>query len=264
MKSSFNAINIFIFFIIISFGKVISLLDFTYPSAIGLTNRNVFIVEKKGIYVYNEEINSVIYSYPFQEEGDQINDENSLSNVVIKLKNNYIICLINRKIFFFDYEGKFILETGRIITDENYYYPSLTPISLNEENFYFYVISYFIYDSGSYKQNVLYYKINLYDKTNNYITQKTLNRFESKSWGGLSSDTYDFNCMGLSCEYMQSENKDEYNYLVCFLIINKDNSLSLSLNYFEIASNSLTTNKQFKAAYLICYLFYKIYLILSK
>ena len=250
MKSSFNAINIFIFFIIISFGKVISLLDFTYPSAIGLTNRNVFIVEKKGIYVYNEEINSVIYSYPFQEEGDQINDENSLSNVVIKLKNNYIICLINRKIFFFDYEGKFILETGRIITDENYYYPSLTPISLNEENFYFYVISYFIYDSGSYKQNVLYYKINLYDKTNNYITQKTLNRFESKSWGGLSSDTYDFNCMGLSCEYMQSENKDEYNYLVCFLIINKDNSLSLSLNYFEIASNSLTTNKQFKAAYL--------------
>jgi hypothetical protein len=27
--------------------------------------------------------------------------------------------------------------------------------------------------------------------------------------------------MGLSCEYMQCENDDEYNYLVCFMTIKK-------------------------------------------
>ena len=54
--------------------------------------------------------------------------------------------------------------------------------------------------------------------------------------------------MGLSCEYMQADNKNDYNYLVCFLFVNKDGS-SLSLNYFEVSISSISKNKDFKAGY---------------
>ena len=42
MKSLIKALNLSIFLFIIK--NVISLLDFTYPSAINLTNKNIFIV----------------------------------------------------------------------------------------------------------------------------------------------------------------------------------------------------------------------------
>ena len=93
--------------------------------------------------------------------------------MIIKLKDNFIICLINRKIFFFDYEGKFILETEKLINEANYYYPTLIPITaLNELTNYYYIISYFIYEDNSYKQKLLLYYINILYKTNNYVTKK--------------------------------------------------------------------------------------------
>ncbi len=248
MKSVFKGVQIFILYIIISIRKVISLLDFTYPSSIGLINENVFIIEKNGIFVYDKELKNIVYNYLFEEEGDKISILSSLSNMIIKSKGNYIVCLINRKIFLFDYEGKFLLRTGILINEENYYYPSLTPIPLTEENSYFYVISYFIYESGSYKQKVLYYKINLFSKSNNKLREIKLDRFESKALAGLSTDEYDFICMGLSCEYMQAENENDYNYLVCFLFVNKDDS-SLALNYFEVSTSSISQSKKFKAGY---------------
>jgi len=165
MKSVFKGMQIFILYIIISIRKVISLLDFTYPSSIGLINDKVFIVEKNGVFVYDKELKNILYNYLFEEEGDKISSLDSLSNLIIKSKGNYIICLINKKIFLFDYEGKFLLKTGIIIREQYYYYPSLTPIPLTEENSYFYVISYFIYESSSYKQRVLYYKIDLFSKS---------------------------------------------------------------------------------------------------
>ena len=76
----------------------------------------------------------------------------------------------------------------------------------------------------------------MYLKKKNYpIKELTLNQFETKTWGGLSSDSYDFYSKGLTCEYMQCEN-DDYIYLICFMIVNKD-TYSLSLNYFEISTS---------------------------
>jgi len=47
---------------------------------------------------------------------------------------------------------------------------------------------------------------------------------------------------------MQADNKNDYNYLVCFLFVNKDGS-SLSLNYFKVSTSSISQNKDFKAGY---------------
>ena len=146
MKSCFNRINIFILHILILLGNGFILLDFNYPTAISLLNKNVFVVEKEGLFVYDEQLKNIIYSYPFKYENDKINNSDKFSKVIIKLKANYIICLINGKIFFLDQEGKeLLLETEEaIIPDTNYYYPDLIPIpTLNDQdnNYYYYVIN---------------------------------------------------------------------------------------------------------------------------
>ena len=247
MKSCFYIINIFLFFIVIPFGNTISLLDLNYPSAISLLNKNVFIVEQEGIFVYDAQLKNIIYSYPFKDANDKISDYNKLSKVVIKFKANYIICLINGKIYFFDQEGKkLLLETKVIPTEENYYYPALIPITaLNEQNNYFYVIAYFINTYGSnYKQKLKLYKINTYIKTNDFIKELIINNMENI----IFSSTYNFLNKGLSCEYMQNNNE---HYLVCFFIINYDNNeFALSNNYFEITSNSINLSNKLNSTFL--------------
>ena len=68
-----------------------------------------------------------------------------------------------------------------------------------------------------------------------------------EDYGLISNPTYDFHNKGLSCEYMQSEEKNDYNYLVCFFIINKDNKISLANHYFEISSKSISISHKFSA-----------------
>ena len=70
MKSCFNGINIFFLYMIILLENVKSLLDFNYPSAISFPNKNVFIVEKDGIFVYDEQLKNIIYNHPFKYEND--------------------------------------------------------------------------------------------------------------------------------------------------------------------------------------------------
>ena len=246
MKCNINLLHLSILFLTIE--NTVSILDFTYPSAIGLLNKNIFIVEKEGFYVYDENLQNIIYSYPFQEEREKINNLDILSKVRIVSKGNFIVCLVNRKIYFFDYEGKLFSKTDELITEEIYYYPALTFIPIDEGNCYYYTISYFIGVNGSYKQRVLYYKLSKYDKINYPINELTLNEFESKKT--IGTDSYDFNNMGLSCEYMQSENEEEYKYLVCFCAIKKSNKISLANNYFELNSNSISKNLDFKADYI--------------
>ena len=251
MEYSININKIFILFVMFNlFGKIYDLLNFNYPSAITLTNKNVFIVEMDGIFVFDKNLKNIIYSYSF-EDSEKISNTEILSRVVIKPERSHIICLINGKIFFFDYEGKFLTKTSKLITEQRNYHTDLVPIPLGDANSYYYVISYFIEDSGSYKQKVLYYKINLIDKSNNLIQSKTLNKMEEKAWVGYGTDTYTFDNKGLSCEYMQCENKAQYIYLVCFLTIKKDEDVcTVSLNYFELSINSININKKFYSSFI--------------
>ena len=248
MKSSFNGIIIFILYIIISFIKVISLLDFTYPSAISLLNGNIFIVEKRGILVYDSQMQDIIYNYPFQEN-EEINNLNLLSNVVIKSKRNFVICLINSKIYFFDYEGKLLKETEKIITEQEIYNPTLTPILFDVYNFYYYIISYYSFNNNIYTLKFLYYKINLSDKTNIYITSYEIDKREVSILFGKK--IYNFQNKGLSCEYMQAENKDQDIYLVCFFIfkLKDEDKLYLSQYFLEITTDSLCINDKYDPAY---------------
>ena len=253
MKSCFNKINIFLLYTLILSGNAYSLLDFNYPSAISFPNKNVFIVEKDGIFVYDEQLKNIIYSHPFKYENDKINDSIKYSKVVIKLKANYIICLINGKIFFFDKEGKeLLLETETIISETTYYYPDLIPItSLDENNnYYYYVITYLISSGDSYTQKLIYCKINTYTKLNTIIQYLTVDEIEDDGFLMFDS-TYEILNKGLSCQYMRSDNDDQIdNYLVCFFIVYGDDEFHLSNNYFEISTNSINLFTDINPAFL--------------
>ena len=92
----------FLFFIvfIININEICSTLLFTYPSAVTLTNGNILVIEKDGIYICDQTMENIISNiFTFTEE-DKIKDEVSLSRVIMKDKNGYIICLVNFKLFF--------------------------------------------------------------------------------------------------------------------------------------------------------------------
>ena len=212
--------------------KPISTLDFTYPSAITISNGNIFIIEKEGIFIYDEKLENIIYNYPFKED-EKINDLNSLSNIIIKYRYNYIICLINLKIYFFSNEGEKLLETEKLITDENFSYPTLTPINLNDDNYY-YIIGFFLNESDLYKLKLMFYKIHLSssDYRNEKIFENTIDKFQTSFWNNIRL----FQNMGLSCEYMQAENNENDNFLTCFFIIEVQNSLTLAYYFFDISA----------------------------
>ena len=100
MKTSHHCKNIIIIsIIIISIGKVSLLLNFHFPTALTLRNKNVFIVERDGIYVYDEQLKNLISNYSFQSN-EKITSSTILSNVIIKYEGSHVICLIRGKIFF--------------------------------------------------------------------------------------------------------------------------------------------------------------------
>ena len=136
MKIGFFSFIIFLILFMNIIQVSFSIVKFEYPTALSLFNGNIFVVEKKGIYIYDEQVKNIIYQLPFSED-EQINDLESFSNVIVKYKSNYIVCLINLKIYLFDYQGNFIIETEKLVTDSNFSYLSLTPISLDIVNFFF-------------------------------------------------------------------------------------------------------------------------------
>ena len=132
MKYFFNHYYyFFILFFSLFKGRNLSI-DLTYPSAFCLINSNIFLIEQKGVYVYDQTLENIInsYSYPFNEE-EKINNPNELFNIIIKYQSdamNNLICLINSKIYFFSLYGYKLLITGKIIEEDNFYHPTLAPI----------------------------------------------------------------------------------------------------------------------------------------
>ena len=124
-KSNFHLIFLFLFLVLLQ--KENCSVTLTFPSSIVLPNNNFFIIEHKNIFIYDSEFKSIVKSYPLEID-EQIYTLSQLSEVIIKYQNDYIICLIGKKILFFDETGTLLLRTEQLIEDENYYHPTLAPI----------------------------------------------------------------------------------------------------------------------------------------
>ena len=199
------------------------------------------VVEKNGIYICDATLENIIRTIHTFIEEDKISDLDRLSYVVIKDKNNYIACLVNFKLYLLTRTGDLLKSTNRLISDDNPTYFSLAPIFV-KNNHYYYVIAYF---DSSVSLKLIYFKISLSPNYEN--TQITTCKYE-KFRGRLSVRKYAYLNRGLSCEYMLDDDSHEYNYLVCYLMIN-DSGDSLTQDFYEIYENKIEDYNKYSLSY---------------
>ena len=156
MKCFFSKF-LFCFIFLKEINQVTSTLLFSYPTSVTLSNGNILVVEKNGIYICDPTMETIEKTvYTFIEE-DQINNVNKLSYAEIKDKNGYIGVLVNFKFYLLTRTGDLLQSTNRLISDSNPTYFSFAPIFVKSNNYY-YVIAYF---DSSIALKLLYFKISL-------------------------------------------------------------------------------------------------------
>ena len=234
---------LFLFFLNIS--EMISILQFTYPSAITLSNGNILIIEKDGIYICDQTMENIIKTVLSFSLEDQMRNEDSLSKVVMKDKNGYIICLVNFKLFFFNREGTLLKMTDKLLSEYNPTYYSLTPIFV-KNNYYYYTIAYF---DGNLWLNFLYFKISLLDYSNTFINIYTFNTYK----GFQSVYSYTYLNRGLSCEYMEAIDTylfgTHYYYIVCYLMVDDDGD-SITQDFYEVDESSIENQDGYRCSFI--------------
>ena len=88
------------------FYKISSGKSFDYPYSITLANDNIFLIQKTGIDIYDKCLNMLNQIIKFSKE-EEITEEN-FSKIAVKNNKEYILSIINDKLFIFNNEGKLL------------------------------------------------------------------------------------------------------------------------------------------------------------
>ena len=156
------------------FKKGICSYNLIYPTSLTLLDGNFFIVEQRGIYIFNSAFQNIERSYNLSR-GDQIRNLSDLSNTNIKYnKKNFkpfyliikkiifsgllqyvkpnwkILCLIKSKIYLFSQNGILLNQANKIIDEDNISHITLIPI-LEDTNYNIYFIISFFTQSNELK-----------------------------------------------------------------------------------------------------------------
>ena len=188
------------------FYKISSKTSFYYPYSITLVNDNIFLIQKTGIDIYDKSLNKLKKIVEFSGE-EKISEEN-FSKIAIKYNNEYILSVINDKMFIFNNEGNLLYKSEEKINgNQTIYCYSLTFIH-STNNTCDYVIGYFDEDCFL---NLLYNY-----KQNSYLHQI----YETGTIEFTSKQKL------ISCEYMYSKFfANDYNLLICFF--NSDSNVGI-------------------------------------
>ena len=126
-----------------------SYLAFKYPYAFKLNNKNIFVIHQLGVTICNHNFTESISRVVTFSETEKITTDEALSKVTSIYEDNYIICLINDKIYIFDEEGNFLQKSNDIITNFNVEYYTLVYVGKDPSNNLYFVIG-FIYNKKVY------------------------------------------------------------------------------------------------------------------
>ena len=175
-----------------------SSVSFNFPYSLTLSNGDIFVIHQTGVSICDNHLSEIkqnVISFP---ENKEIKTESSLSKISTIFENNYIICIINDKIYIFDEFGTSIYNSTSTITNfEEAEYYTLVPITKN--NYYYtYVVGY-IYNNLLY---LLYYKYEFSRKINNLLNIKRGIKHESYDNYDNYIGSFYIEYKGLSCQYM--------------------------------------------------------------
>ena len=205
-------------------------LDIKYPIAFTLLNQNILIYSNQGIYTFNSNLSSMIYSYNFTSEItlNQNYDYSypSFSQYSLKENGNVLVHIMGG-IYLFDKNGKFLWNTNissndDIIINKDITYRIINYNYTNKENYY--VLAY-TYDSTIY---ILFYKINEDTGKNEKILNTS---YKNESRLILKK------C--ITCQRMKNNNNY---YIVCFFSYQKNADQMIAVEIFD-------PNKNFSFSY---------------
>ena len=218
--------------------NVNSKIYFTYPYAITLSNKNIFIVHQLGVDVIDPSFTQILKKVIVFSEDEKISTENELSKVEIKYKNQYIIALIKDKIYIFNNEGDFLcVSNAKITSDTSIEYYTLVPIEIKSQIYYF-IVGFF--NRNNYL-NLLLYKYILNDN----LIELNDSRLENKFM-----DSFSFKNKGLSCEYMYYSTKD---ILTCFFSVLENRRQALIASFYIIKNNLIIAYSGIGVSYAYSY-----------
>ena len=137
---------------------------FNFPIALILPNDNIFVVHEDGVSILDHSSNLITNVVNFTSSEKISSDYSFLKVTIAKFENDYIVILMQEKIYFFDYKGTFIFKTSGYFNPYawgNYY--QIVPIKYYNGDF-FYIVVY--KDTDSESLFFAYYKFNLINKEN--------------------------------------------------------------------------------------------------
>ena len=209
-----NIIHFFIFIVLIN--SSFSHLAFKFPHAFKLNNKNIFVIHQLGATVCDETFTESIDRVLTFSESEKITTDQALSKVTSVLADDYVICLLNDRIYIFNEEGYFLKKDNQLITELNVEYYSL--INYGKIGDYLYFVIGFAYDRELYLYSYKY-----------QITNKSLNKYyslEKKNSNYLDNNAF-------TCHYM----KYSSSYLIACLYYRESNGIVF--NFFDISTTSL-------------------------
>ena len=197
-----NILFVLIFYISISKCEV----NYFNPTAISLSNGNLFIIHQTGIDICDNNLNYISTSLTFSDE-KQITTDNLSKVVISKFDDGYIICIINGYFYIFNSEGGFIYEGANINRNRNPEHYTLVPEKVSSEDIYYYIA--FIYGEFIclyyYDYNLECGCVDLY-ASNEYFDDNSLKN------SGISCHIMNHNTKGnvFACFYITTENNQDY------------------------------------------------------
>ena len=223
-----------LFIIFLFFHAVVNFTFEDYPYYLTLSNNNIFIIHHTGIDLYDSSFNKIEQIIQFSENEKMTKD--NFSRIKIKYDNEYILSIINDRIYIFNNEGKFLYKSDfKLNYNLIIHGYSLTSIGLDNDE-YRYVIGYF--RSYNYLSLILY----SYNIKKNINTQLDSKLYE-KYYFSYQRQVKEFNQINnkeLSCEYIKHySNPTTYtNVILCFFFNSISNSIATT-NYYISDNNKL-------------------------
>ena len=214
---SFNLFFLFIIFLIIS--STNSALYFSFPTAIALGDKNIFIIHQTGVTICDPKLTTIKKNVIDFASNEQIS-ESTLSTISIaQFSNGYIVSTIINKVFIFDEKGNYKTNSSLTIGSIPYYSLAIHKVVSNS---YYFLIGYII----SNKLHLLYYQ---YNQNNNAITQLINDETYDSYYGTIENK-------GLACVFLK--NSYSQDIITCLYSVYYSYKYHQTVVYLYIESNS--------------------------
>lgn len=197
-----------------------------------LSDGNILIIHETDIDIYDhlfkKKIRNVIN---FSQEDKLVG--NDLAKITTSIDEEYIFSIIKNKIYIFDDKGNLLYYEKKISMLEYKFEPKYySLVHVKEENNKSYILYVQYLHEGFlfiyvYNYDISSHEINLIRKDNSktLIYSKIIN-------GTIYANSYYYDKKNaISCQNIKDKNKNNINYIVCFLIIK--NELALTVDIYE-------------------------------